>query len=548
MQIDYYMKIERSEIMKSKQTRAMVAGMLTAILLGTSWSQAASEAPGIKLQFQDNNLQVVTDADAPSYYLEYRTPEGTWQKWNAGQNIANAQALWFRAVFESGDIMLYQPPADVDTFYSPSLSLGAIDGQMTSTIGSIAADGSVVAMADQDWLESNYTPPSVVNDIPAPANNQAVATPMPGRSQLIWRNPNNLMVARWDLAETTGNEFVVRDYDQFRLLPDLNAVSLSSAWTLCGIASLDDDLEANDYIWQNTVSGSFALWRVNPDPTIEAYGTIKYEPTPGSGVWADVILPAPWKVVGIACLGNDGKKNDVIWQNPQTGLVALWQVGSDGRISSYSVIQYYDSVSLSWKNADLKAPWTLGAIGSFEGDGKLDDLIWHNPTTGRFAYWKLGANAQVTSFGLIEYQSSPGTWESVVLRSPWAIAGIAELDGDGKLNDVIWHQPTQGIVARWDVSATGQVTTYGRIKVQVSGEWQDIVLRAPWTMSGVVSVGSDNKLNSLVWHNPTSGMFACWRLVLAGEDTRISNYGGFLVDGADIRLSRPWEITKVRGN
>jgi len=541
--------VERRESMKSKQTRATVAGMLTVILLGAGWVGAAAEGPAIKLQKANDKLQIVTDADAPTYYLEYRTATTSWQPWTAGQTLSPV-GLWFRAVFASGDVMVYEMPADVTTFYAPSSAIDSIsNGQSASTIGSINPDGTIIAIADRDVaFDAPYTPPTAVLDIPARQNNQAHATPMPGSSQLIWRDTTTSAIARWDLADTSGNEFTVRSYDNFRLLPDMSAVTLNTAWTLCGVASLDNDLELNDMIWQNTSSGSFALWRLNPDPTIAEYGTIQFEPTPSSGIWSNVVLQSPWRVVGIASLNGDGKKNDVIWQNPISGLVARWEVGADGRISSYTTIQYFDSVSNAWRDADLKSPWTLGAIGDFNGDGTQDDLIWHNPTTGRFASWKLGSDARVSSFGLIQYEPTPGAWTNVILRSPWEIVGISELDGDGKLNDVIWHLPTQGIVARWDVATNGQVTAYGQIKYEVNSVWQNIVLRSPWTMRGVVSIGGDDKLNSLVWHNPTTGRFACWRLTLSGSDTRISNFGSFALNGSEVLLTRPWEITDVRGN
>lgn len=534
--------------MKNKRNKAVGAGLLVGLLLGTSWVGAADTPPAIQLQIQDDQIQVVTDADAPSYYLEYRTPDTAWQIWNANMQVDTSEPLWFRAVFESGDIMVYEPPTGADTFYSPVASLDVTeDGQKVTTIGSLSSDGSILAMADKDaWFETTYSPPPAVQAVPDPANNQAYATPMLGSSQLIWRNTGNNAISRWDLADTTGDEFVIRAFDRFRLLPDLGTVDLNSSWVLGGIAALDNDLEANDYIWQNRISGAFSLWRVNEDPTIGEFGPIEYQSSPG--VWENASLPAPWTVVGIASLSGDGKKNDVIWQNTSSGIISRWEVGDDGRISQYGRIQFYDTDTAAWVDADLPSPWTLGTIADLEGTGELNDFIWHNPSTGRFAYWKVNDSGQVTEFGPIQYETSPGVWENVELRSPWSIVGITELNGDGVLNDVIWHHPTQGVVSRWDVGADGRVTAFGRLQVELESVWQNVVLRSPWSMRGVVSVSGGGTLNNLVWHNPSTGRFACWRLSLSGTDTRITDFGAFSLNGSEVTLSSPWEITEARGN
>lgn len=527
------------------------AGKILICLLvwGSTQKALSTDDTHIQIAVRDNQIQIGTDEARP-FYMQWRSPTGDWVNWTESTiPPANEFCVWMRIIFEPDDVMQWEVPSDVNSVYFPFVQTTANDTEGAwVSIGGISAGGTINMIKAEDPFTAvlgnapSIPLPDTFSD--SPRNNQAMATPCQGTSQLIWRNPTSGIVSRWDLADTTGTNFVIRYYDRIRILPSMDAVSIDSTWSLACIAAIDSDGVKNDMVWHQDSSGRFALWRVNDDPTVGAYGPIQYEATPG--VWTNVVLQSPWKVIGVASLDSDGLLNDIIWQQPSSGIISRWELGSDGKIARYGRMKYESSPG-TWTDIMLASPWTLGAIAQLEADGQYNDFIWHNPTSGAFSYWKVDTNAYITSYGKIKYESAPDNWVDANLKSPWSLAGLCEVDNDDKVNDIIWHNPQSGAVSRWDVGTNGYVETYGRVKYQVGESWVDISLTSPWSLRGVAALNGDQKLNDLVWHHPTAGRFSCWRLVVSGEEVHISDYASFLLNGQNVTLASPWEITEVRG-
>jgi hypothetical protein len=470
-----------------KTSKMTVAGMLTAILLGAGWSQAASEAPGIKLQFQDNNLQVVTDADAPSYYLEYRTPEGTWQKWNAGQSIDNAQALWFRAVFASGDIMTWEPPADVDTLYFPAASAGGLaDGEVATTIGSLSEDGSVTALPDYDVMaDLEYTPPPALADIPDPANNQAYATPDPGTARLYLHQQRDGRIATWNISDNGG----------FKSGGSVRDTVLPPPWTVAGAGDINQD-GADDIILHNESDGRISYWLLAPDGVFVSGGLIR-----------DTPLPPPWSIRGVGDIDQDGTV-DLVLHNVTRGDISYWLLNTDGTFKSGGLI----------RNTPLPAPWSIRGVGDIDQDGTID-LVLHNLDDGRISYWLLNANGTFKSGGLIRDARLP---------PPWEISAVGDIDQDGTI-DLVLHNLSDGRISYWLLNADGTFKSGGLIR--------DARLPPPWSIRGVSDIDQDGTVD-LVLHNVTRGDISYWLLNTNGT----FKSGGLI---RDTPLPAPWSIRTV---
>src|SRR4051794_24390936 len=78
----------------------------------------------------------------------------------------------------------------------------------------------------------------------------------------------------------------------------------------------------------------------------------------------------------------------------------------------------------------VTSDWAIAGIADLDGDGKAD-ILWRNITSGEVYEWRLNGTS-VTGQGLISY-----------ITGDWQIAGIGDLNGDGKA-DVLWRNTTSG--------------------------------------------------------------------------------------------------------
>lgn len=474
--------------MKSN-TAVTVAGMLTGILLGTGWLNAA-EAPAIKLQVQDNDIQIVTDANAPSYYLEYRTPEGAWQKWNAGQTLDNAQALWFRAVFETGeDIMLYEPPTDVDTFYSTDSAAGPVaDGQVAVKIGSLSEDGSVTASAALDWMsEADFVPPPALADIPTPANNQAYATPDPGTVRLYWHSQQTGRVSIWHLSQEGTRKAGLQVHDEY----------LTTDWRVAGVGDIDSD-GTDDIVWHNQAGGRAVIWFLEEDG-------VRYS---GQSVHTNS-LPPVWTIAAVKDMDNDGTP-DLVWLNEDTNRVSIWFLNADGTRRG----------GVSVHDENLPLDWLLSGAADINGDG-YPDLVWRNRFSNRVAIWLLDSAGAGT-------RASGVTVHDVNLPTSWTIAGLADSDGDGT-PDIFWRNLDSNRATIWFLNADGTRRDGTTV--------HDSNLPTAWLIAGIADVNGDSNPD-IIWRNQDTNRVSVWYLNSLG-----SRLDGNTVH--DTNLETSWQISAV---
>ena len=85
--------------------------------------------------------------------------------------------------------------------------------------------------------------------------------------------------------------------------------------------------------------------------------------------------PSNWKVGAIADFNSDGI-SDVAWYNPPTGQTAIWTMGTS--------LNYQSNFSAS---TGANGGWEMRGSGNFDGDGKKDDILWFNRNTGSVAVW-----------------------------------------------------------------------------------------------------------------------------------------------------------------
>ena len=233
------------------------------------------------------------------------------------------------------------------------------------------------------------------------------------------------------------------------------------------IAPQADDFNADgkpDLVWQNPDQG-VVVWYM---------GGSQGNTYLGSNFLAPSLTG--WTVVGVADFNGDGKP-DMVWQNPNQGVVVWYMGGTQGKT-------YLGSTFLA-------APvpgWTVVAVGDFNGDGK-PDLVWQNPDQG-VAVWYMGGSQGNTYLGSnFLTPSVPG----------WNVVGTADFNGDGK-PDLVWQNPSQGVLV-WYMGGSQGATYLG-------SSWLAPVVSG-WRVVGAADFNGDG-IPDLVWQNQTSQQVVVW--------------------------------------
>lgn len=170
-------------------------------------------------------------------------------------------------------------------------------------------------------------------------------------------------------------------------------------WHVIGTGDFDDDGHA-DVLWQG--ADSVHVWLGN-----------------GYGGFVDKRLaaapPAGWNVIGTGDLYGNGSE-DIFWYNPDTHQMVYWKV-DHGAYTGYG-------------SATVPAGYVPGGVGVLVSGGHAD-VVWAD-ASNHLHVWIGDGSGTFT-----DYQSNG------YIGSSWIIAGVADVNGDGR-DDVIWSQPSTG--------------------------------------------------------------------------------------------------------
>ena len=230
-----------------------------------------------------------------------------------------------------------------------------------------------------------------------------------GTSDLVWANNGAAQWAYWLMnnASSTGTAA----YN----IPGLTAVAT---------ADLDADGLA-DVILRDANNKHFYR-RSRGDGTFDS-GTI-------TGVAAN------WSIVATGDVNGDGR-DDIVWHSPSTQQYAIWFMGGVNVISSAKVY-------------GVPGSYALIGVGDIDGDG-LGDLVWDNPSIRQLYAWRNAGTA--------------GPWTYLALggySTGWQPVDLGDLNGDGRSADLVWQNPSAGLVAHWFMNSASKLGT-GAVNVGV---------------------------------------------------------------------------------
>ena len=215
---------------------------------------------------------------------------------------------------------------------------------------------------------------------------------------------------------------------------------------------------------------------------------------------------------------NSDTHEDFIYQDPDTGIVRVTTVSSDG-------LRGTSSHSLGGRTTE---DHRILGTGDFDGDGQTD-LLWrrpHSATSDRIGFWYINA-AYYTHDRSMEADTVLTLSEPELNK----VAAIGDVNGDG-YSDLIFHRSNTtggnpGGVFYWTIGPGGT-----RLEVRN-------LAQAPYDEFRLIGAADFNAdgISDLLFHNKNTGDVAYWHLQSTGNGATIEQVGNFAVaDYSDWRV------------
>jgi hypothetical protein len=199
--------------------------------------------------------------------------------------------------------------------------------------------------------------------------------------------------------------------------------------------------------------------------------------------------------------------DDILWFNPASGEVTVWVQNGAGGVKR--------AQSLSWRCTAVSgcsSAWKPIGTGNFNADADTStDLLWFNPTTGEVSAWLLDWHATVIGTQSLSWRCTAASGCS----ADWKPIGTGYVNADS-YPDVVWFNPTSGVVSAWLLNSSGTVTGTQTMSARCSAAsgcssaWKPVAV-ADFDISGQVDV---------LWHNAGTGELSAWMLSGTGTVTQ----------------------------
>jgi hypothetical protein len=186
-----------------------------------------------------------------------------------------------------------------------------------------------------------------------------------GKSDMLWVNAATGEVDIWNSNPGTSVSFT----------PEL-FTTVPNTWVLMGSADFNGD-GASDLVWRFEPGSQFS----NPDPSNPQVGEVDVwlfnGASPESFTPVNLgVINSNWYILGLGDFNGDGR-SDILWLNNFSYEVDIWSSTGVGNTLSFNE-QGLGTVPSEWA-------WSA-RVADFEGNGR-DDVLWQNNQTGELDLW-----------------------------------------------------------------------------------------------------------------------------------------------------------------
>lgn len=203
-----------------------------------------------------------------------------------------------------------------------------------------------------------------------------------GRPDVVWENDVTGQLVVWFMnGATLTSQATFAPYNQ-----------VDPSWKIVAVGDFDGDNKP-DLVWENEVSGSLVLWVMNGV-------SLRYQTTFSPYPQVD---PA-WKIRGVGDFNGDNK-TDLVWENDNTGALAVWFM--NGASSGGAVLQSQTTFS---PYPQVAPSWKIRSVADLNADNK-PDLVWENDVSGELVLWYLNGVNLVSQTPLSPYPQVNPAWK-----------------------------------------------------------------------------------------------------------------------------------------
>ncbi|WP_437939675.1 FG-GAP repeat domain-containing protein [Sorangium sp. So ce341] len=223
-----------------------------------------------------------------------------------------------------------------------------------------------------------------------------------GLADVLWNNAEQNLMAVW-LMEGT------------RLLAPGPTIPgpIGDGWVAPSAADFDHDGMA-DVLWNNAEQNLMAVWLME--------GTRLLAPGP--------VIPGPigdgWVAVPNLLDHNRDTMADVIWNNPEQNLMAIWLMEGTHLLAPGPLIP-----------GPAGDGWKALAVGDANFDA-MGDVVWNHAERNLTAVWLMEGSQLLAPGPVIPGPAGDG----------WIVVAANDFNGDGE-TDVLWTNAEQGLSAIW---------------------------------------------------------------------------------------------------